>query len=458
MITDRRLEVVRTLLRRLAASIKAVHLYSADHPIGTRTSTQLAEIVEQLLAEQSEVAIGVVDDQLIVDGEPVFGEVGAGEVVDRFKVAGIERLTITRGVTGEELSTFVRRLPTGSRGTPEPPSLDGLEHIRITKQVVQRRTDATTCDVAAVQQAYASAVSQVEHLWLEAVTSGKPDPVFAADIVDGLAELLGQNRRALMALTALCQYDNYTFTHMVNVSILTMAQARSLGLDGALLRQFGLAGLMHDVGKIRVPNEVLTKPDKLTDAEFAIMRKHPADGADILRHQTEMPPLASVVAFEHHLRIDGTGYPDGVRRATLNVATQLCAIADVYDAMRSQRAYQQAFPSDRILAVLRQHDGARFDQHLVRRFSQLLGIYPPGTLVRLDDGALAVVTRVHAPQPDAPAVRVVRMPGGETPRVPIELALWEGPPPGETPRRIVTPVDPATVGIDALSQLNDTAP
>src|SRR5581483_2688430 len=207
------------------------------------------------------------------------------------------------------------------------------------------------------------------------------------------------NRTALLALTTLKNYDNYTFTHMVNVSILTMGQARGLGIDGALLREFGLAALMHDIGKVRTPLEVLNKPDKLTDSEFEVMRRHVVDGAEILRETPDMPALAPVVAFEHHLRLDGTGYPYGVKRGSLNVGTMLCSIADVYDAMRSQRRYQQAFPSDRILEVLKRSDGKQFDQHLVRRFVQLLGIYPVGNLVKLNTGEIAVVLKVNAADP-----------------------------------------------------------
>jgi putative nucleotidyltransferase with HDIG domain len=139
-------------------------------------------------------------------------------------------------------------------------------------------------------------------------------------------------------------YDNYTFTHMVNVSILAMAQARALGLEGSRLREFGLSALMHDIGKVRTPLEVLQKTDRLTDDEFTIMKRHVVDGAEILRRTPEMPIMAPSVAFEHHLRIDGSGYPD-VTRPSLNLATMLTSIADVYDAMRSQRAYQQAFPT-----------------------------------------------------------------------------------------------------------------
>ena len=105
-------------------------------------------------------------------------------------------------------------------------------------------------------------------------------------------------------------YDNYTFTHMVNVSILTMAQARALGIDGTLLREFGIAGLMHDIGKVRTPMRDPQQAGRSsTDAEFEIMKRHVVDGAEILRRTPEMPPMAPVVAFEHHLRLDGTGYP-----------------------------------------------------------------------------------------------------------------------------------------------------
>jgi HD-GYP domain-containing protein (c-di-GMP phosphodiesterase class II) len=107
---------------------------------------------------------------------------------------------------------------------------------------------------------------------------------------------------------------------MVNVSILTMGR-HGLGVEGPLLREFGMAALMHDIGKVKTPAEILNKPDKLTNEEFAIMKRHTIDGAEILRTTTDIPPLAPVVAFEHHLRLDGTGYPDGVSRPTLNLAT-----------------------------------------------------------------------------------------------------------------------------------------
>jgi HD-GYP domain-containing protein (c-di-GMP phosphodiesterase class II) len=202
---------------------------------------------------------------------------------------------------------------------------------------------------------------------------------------------------------------------------------------------------------VKTPTEILNKPDKLTAEEFAIMKRHTIDGAEILRGTAEIPPLSPVVAFEHHLRIDGSGYPDGVSRPTLNLATMLCGIADVYDAMRSQRKYQQAFPSERILTVLQRNDGSQFDQHLVRRFVQLIGIYPVGNLVRLNTDEVAVVLRVHAPDPFRPKVRVLFAPDGSRLEIPRDINLWEAADGATTAASTVTaPLDPADYKIDPL--------
>jgi putative nucleotidyltransferase with HDIG domain len=449
------------LLRHFSASAKAVQLYSPDHPIVARAIEQLAETLERAHVEAADVVLGIVDHQVVVDGVPLPGVHGSADTVDRFRAIGVERIAFDRGVTGQELLTFVRELAASQarRGDEGEERLAALSSARIHvgRLQVQRRMESGQNDIRAIQQSYRTAVAGAEVIWEQAQAEGSPDPEMAVGLVEGLASAVGQNQRAMIALTALCRYDNYTFTHMVNVSVLTMAQARSLRIDGAQLRQFGLAGLMHDIGKIRTPSEILTKPDRLTESEFAIMMKHPVDGGEMLRRRLELPPLTAVVAFEHHLRMDGTGYPAGVNRPSLNLATQFCSIADVYDAMRSQRKYQQAFPTDRIIAVLKQNDGQRFDQRLVRRFSQLMGIYPAGNLVRLDNGSLAVVLRIHAPDPSRPMVRVIVGADGQRLAAPHDVALWAEDDPAGPPPRIVTPVDPAEAGVDPLPYLDAEA-
>ena len=437
------------LLRRFASGVRASQLYAPDHPLVGRNIDGLLAALNVLHRQTPSIAVGVVGQQFVVADTPMTkASAGMPELIRRLREHEIERIAFHRGITAEEAGRFVRGVA-ALAGKGEMPSWR-FSHIHLGRLTTEDRPDdGISSDMAAIRQLYASSVAAAELVWESTAAEGTPDMPAALQAVEGLAETVTQNRTALVALTAMRNYDNYTFTHMVNVSILTMGQARALGIEGRLLREFGLSALMHDLGKVRTPREILNKPEGLTDAEFAVMRQHPVDGAEILRRTPEMPILAPVVAFEHHLRLDGTGYPFGVKRQALNLATMLCSISDVYDAMRSQRAYQQAFPTDRILAVLKRNDGTQFDQHLVRRFVQLLGIYPPGNLVRLSTGETAVVVKVHAPDTYRPRVRILFDEQGVRLDFPLERNLWEAT--GDRDATIVAPIDPADLGIDPLN-------
>lgn len=440
------------VLRRFASGVRAGQLYAKDHPLLARNVEGLLAALKPLLGAAPGLTVGIVGTQFVVADTPMpKASASMTDLIKRLKDQQVERITFDRGITGDEVLGFMLAVAalTGKGGTD--PQLTS-PHIRVGRiNAEERRNDGVANDMAAIRRLYSSAVGVAETVWDSAMTEGQPDLPAALQAIDGLADAVSNNRTAVVALTAMRSYDNYTFTHMVNVAILTMGQARALGIDGKLLREFGLSALMHDIGKVRTPKEILNKPERLTDAEFLIMRRHTVDGAEILRRTPEMPVLAPVVAFEHHLRLDGTGYPVGVQRTALNVGTMLCSIADVYDAMRSQRGYQEAFPTDRILTVLTHNDGQQFDQHLVRRFVQLLGIYPPGNLVKLSTGEVAVVVQVHAPDPHRPRVRVIFGADGAKLDPPQERSLFAMT--GDQPQTVISPVDPADVGVDPLALL-----
>ncbi len=443
------------LLRRFASGVRAAQLYAADHPLIGRNVEGLLAVLKQLHAYQASIPLGIVGSHFVVCDTPMSkASLGMSELIKRLRDNKIERISFERGIAADETATFIHAVAALGKNAAEDAAW-AFTHIRVGRIVTEDRpSDGISGDIAAIRQLYSKAVTAAEAAWESAATEGQPDLPGALQAVEGLADAVTQNRTALVALTAMRNYDNYTFTHMVNVSILTMGQARALGIEGRLLREFGLSALMHDIGKVRTPKEVLNKPDKLTDAEFEIMRRHTVDGAEILRRTPEMPILAPVVAFEHHLRMDGTGYPVGAKRTQLNLGTMMCGIADVYDAMRSQRSYQQAFPTDRILAVLKRNDGTQFDQNLVRRFVQLLGVYPPGNLVRLSSGEIAVVTQIHAPDPHRPRVRVLINKDGGRVELPYDRNLWE-PGPDGTIASIAAPVEPADYAIDPLTYLQN---
>jgi putative nucleotidyltransferase with HDIG domain len=447
------------LLRRMASGVRNSTLYARDHPLVARNLAALVSVLAGLHQQQPSVAVGIVGNDLVVADTPMH-KVSATmtELIRKLKDSKVERIAFERGVTQDELVTLMLQLARLSgKGADADKDLSSA-HIRVGRlKSEDAKKDGIASDIAAIRQMYSSAVASAQVAWESAEVEGMPDAPAALQTVEGLADAVTQNRTALMALTAMRSYDNYTFTHMVNVSILAMAQARALGIDGRLLREFGMSALMHDIGKVRTPKEILNKPEKLTDDEFVIMRRHVVDGAEILRRTPEMPILAPVVAIEHHLRLDGSGYPRAVARESLNLGSMLCAIADVYDAMRSQRTYQQAYPTDRILGVLKRNEGSQLDKNLVRRFVQLLGIYPPGNLVRLSTDEVAVVLHVHAPDPHRPRVRVLFAPDGSRLELPFERNLWEiQRDRSETElQSVVSPVDPAEFNLDPLTFLEN---
>ena len=449
-----RLQMAEDLIRAFAATMRSVQLYSKGHPIIGKNIEALSAAAQMLHSMQPTLVIGMVGNEVIVDDMPVSKAESLAPTVRRLKQGGIERITIDRGVSVDELGSFaaaVASIDGIDDSSAIADTLAELKHIRVGRVAVEQRVDADAGDMATIRRMYTEAVSVAGSVWESAQTEGRPDATMARNMVDGLAQAVAQNRTALLALTTLKNYDNYTFTHMVNVSILMMGQARALGIDGALLREFGLAALMHDIGKVRTPLEILNKPDKLTDDEFTIMKRHVVDGAEILRATPDIPTLAPVVAFEHHLRLDGSGYPHGAKRPMLNLGTMLCGIADVYDAMRSQRTYQQSYPTDRILEVLKRNDGQQFDQHLVRRFVQLLGIYPVGNFVRLNTGEVAVVRHVHAPDPYRPQVRVVYDKDAGRIETPYDINLWEAQAEAGVPSSVIAPLNPADYPLDPLT-------
>ena len=449
---DSRSHLAEDLLRRLTASLRAGQLYSRGHPIITRNLESLLRAIEAFHELTPSLVVGIVEEQIIVDEVPIPRGAGLESLVRRLKQIGIERITIDKGVEPGEIATLsdvVAAITPEGSSAPFPT----LPHVRVGRVTVHQRTERQRADLAAFRRMYDGAVVDAQGVLDTATAEGQPDVSVARSMVDGLAHAVSENRTALLALASLHKYNNYTFTHMVNVSILTMAQARAVGIDGPLLREFGMAGLLHDIGKIKTPPEVLNKAGRLTPDEYEIMKRHTVDGAKILRDTPDIPTLAPVVAFEHHLRLGGGGYPDGVRRTDLNLGTMMCSIADVYDAMRSKRVYQHTSPTARILAVLQDADNHGFEPRLVRRFSQLIGVYPVGNLVRLNTGELAVVSATHAPDPHHPQIRIVFDAHGEPITDPITVNLWETGDDSAVLPEIVGPADPASLGIDPLTLL-----
>ncbi len=226
-------------------------------------------------------------------------------------------------------------------------------------------------------------------------------------MVENMIDSIFRNQDALLPLARLKQHDNYTFQHSVSVCALLVSFARGLDMDRDLIKQIAIGGLLHDVGKAKVPDEILNKPAKLTEAEFGKMKSHVVQSNLILQHTPGISRIALDVAAQHHERYDGTGYPNKLKGEEINLYGRMAAIVDVYDAITSERVYHKGMAPTAALGRLLEWSKYHFDPKLVRIYVKSLGIYPTGSLVKLDSGRLAVVREQHPDKLMQPRVTVM---------------------------------------------------
>ncbi|MEW5725424.1 MAG: HD-GYP domain-containing protein, partial [Thermodesulfobacteriota bacterium] len=226
--------------------------------------------------------------------------------------------------------------------------------------------------------------------------------------LEDMIDSVFRNRSSLVALLKLRTYDEYTFTHSLNVTALALSIGRSVNLNREQLNALGLGAMFHDLGKTRVPEAILNKPGRLTDEEFALMKEHPALGIQVLaeRHH-DLPSSVLQIVRHHHERLDGSGYPDGLSGGQLEPFIIISGICDVYDALSSDRVYHKALVPHEALKVVFNLRGKHFPQVWVDRFVQCIGIYPVGTLVLLSTGDVGVVSEVNQASLVRPVVRLI---------------------------------------------------
>ncbi len=256
------------------------------------------------------------------------------------------------------------------------------------------------------RQVQAKARRQVTALFNEARMGKALDVSTVVPLVDDINASIERNASALLSLVRLKTADDYTYMHSVAVCALMISLGRRLGLDRELLHQAGMAGLLHDIGKMGVPPAVLNKPDKLSDEEFAVVRRHPQQGWEILRAAGVESEMTLDVCLHHHERMDGRGYPDKLSGEQISLYARMGAVCDVYDAISSTRCYKSAWsPGESIKRMAGWRQG-HFDERIFQAFLKTVGIYPVGTLVRLKSGRLGVVLEQSEDNLLEPRVRV----------------------------------------------------
>jgi putative nucleotidyltransferase with HDIG domain len=296
-----------------------------------------------------------------------------------------------------------------------------------------------------VKKTYFNAVSYTKGVINKIKSGEKVNIKKAKRVVESMVDQILEQEQLLLGMTAIKDYDEYTYHHSVNVSILSIALGQRLGLNRKMLTELGMVALFHDIGKMEIPREVLNKETNFTDEEWKIIRKHPAWGVKALLKLKKLDPVtikSSIVAFEHHLHYDLSGYPRIRKTIHLDFSSRIVCLADQYDAMTSSRVYSRIpMPPDKALSIMMERSGSQLDPLLFKFFINMVGVFPIGTLVMLNTKELGLVYESNQLFPARPRVMIIVDEGGKRVKGSV-LDLTERNDRGDYIRSIVKTMDP----------------
>ncbi len=359
--------MVRSFLSIAMSAVSNCSLYSKDHASVEELGRKAFSILNTLLEESERLELMIVGEDLIVNKSPL-KDIGiqGKNLLKRLRKKGITRVDILRGVSYAEMKQWIA----GIASVHE--EIKGSAHIKVGTVDVRiggLRVDGEfVADMAVPPGLPSVQVEKVKDLYQGVSPFKKLNMTGLEDIVVNFILTFKREVNILKLISPVKSYSEYTYTHATNVTVLSLFQAESLGFKDDLLRDIGIAALLHDVGKLFMSKELLEKKVALDEWERSEIRLHPVYGAKFLAKMDGVPRLATIVAMEHHLRYDGTGYPVYAMGKKQHLCSQIVAIADFFDALRSQRPYRKALEVKEVLALIKKDAGSAFNPFLVDNF------------------------------------------------------------------------------------------
>lgn len=367
-------------LASFAQALSSMVLYRIGHPARDRAVDAAFEVLQRLQEEEEHPVFTFLGDEIVCGSRPV-RELKAWDWSTRLAEAGVQRLEFQRGVTRDEFESFLDDvLARITLATLDTADARQMKDSRIRFGAVGVRSAESAPEASAGPSLELRLDDEAEAVrWLhgEVQLSQQLHLAEAEAVVRSLSAAMHSEQRVLLPLLQLRNFDEYTTTHALNVSVLSMALAEYVGLGAADVRAFGVAGLLHDIGKIRIPLEILTKPGRLSAEEREIINTHTVEGARILIEAEEALEMAAVVAYEHHMLLNGGGYPSPRFPRERHYASRLIHVCDVYDALRTNRPYREAWTADRVLSYIEDGCGSEFDHDVAEAFVRMMREWEP---------------------------------------------------------------------------------
>ena len=458
----------REFLVVLYTAFRSVKLYPLENAQVQKALDELTQTTQHLVSVEQEVEVRIQGEFIFVNSTRLRLDLdnyaSFSHILGVLRQCGIGAVRMDEGVDRKQLQIFVSLLLSYAAREANPDKVfqlgQQLADAGVTFISVEPPldTEEDTADEErqkeAAKRTYAQSVAVTKEV-INSIRMGRTANVKRVKrAVQAIVDQVLNNEASLVGLTTLRDYDEYTFTHSVNVAIFSVALGRKLGLTKLQLFDLGMAALFHDVGKSRVPLEVLNKEGGLTDEEWRILQAHPWLGVLTLfglRGYGEIPYRGMVVAYEHHMKTDLTGYPKSLRQRELSIYSKVVAVADGFDAATSRRVYQTVpIQPDQVLKEMWENPRRGYDPIVVKAFINLIGIYPVGTCVILDTYEVAIVHSANADvsQVHRPVVRIVTNPEGAIQHPGFLADLAQRDAAGAFPRTIVKVTDPAKYGIN----------
>lgn len=367
-------------LNAFAQALAGMALYRDGHPARERAVDVAYQYLHDLQSDTPQPLFTFLGDEVVFGQHPL-RELKAWDWGKRLARAGIQRLEFEDQVSREDFEGFLEEVL--ARLTLSAISTEARQmrrsSIRFGAVGLKGEAEAAPepLPTATIAFSFSEEVDTLRWLQREAQTTGTVPLSEAEAVVRSLAVAMHSGRQVMLPLLQLKEFDQYTTTHSMNVAVLSMALAEFLSLSATDVRTFGIAGLLHDIGKVKIPLEVLTKPGRLTDEERTLMNEHPVAGARMLLDLHEELDLAVVVAYEHHIMINGGGYPTLHYARDCHHASKLVHVCDVYDALRTRRPYREAWSFEKTLGYLQERSGLEFDPELCDAFVRMMRQWEP---------------------------------------------------------------------------------
>ncbi len=363
-------------LTSLSQALSTLALYGEGHPAVRRATDSAYRHLADLQAGGGALVFTFLPEEVLF-GRDLLPDLERWEWSNRFAQGGVERLEIDGAVSEPQFDRFLGHLAAvvGLAGDARSDLWqDGPEGIRFGRVRLDAGGPAPAQPLPVAKLAYSLREERDAVGWMhQEVSAGHSLPLLEAyGVVRSLSLAMHGGQAMVMPLLQLKEFDQYTTTHSMNVSVLAMSLGEFLGAAPTAVRSFGLAGLLHDLGKVRIPREILAKPGKLTPEERTVVEAHPSDGARLILRGDEPLDLAAVVAYEHHRYHDGGGYPRVHYDRAAHHASRLVHVCDVYDALRTRRPYRDAWSSTEALTYIHDRAGSEFDPAMAATFIEMM--------------------------------------------------------------------------------------